>query len=82
MVREALSIAAGLLSAFLVYAACVVVSVTASILNGEGIACRDAECGAVADFVNATAPWLMIAVVTLAVGVGVVVGRRLWPNNA
>lgn len=77
----ALSIVAALLSTLLVYAAFVFASVTASMFNGEGIACRDAECGAVADLLESTSPWLLIAVVILAVAAGLAVGRMVCPRR-
>lgn len=79
MGRKIAAVVAGVASAFLLYAVFVVAAVAAAIVNGEGIGCRDAECGAVSNFLDDVSPWLPIAVALLAVGVGLFIARRLWP---
>jgi len=65
------------LTTVLVYSLFVLATVAAVSFNGEGIACRDAECGAVSKWLGEAAPWPMIAAIVISVASGAAVAAVL-----
>jgi len=59
-----------------VYGIAVLMAAGLAIANGEGLSCRDAECGEVSDWLNSARPLPMIIAMALALIAGVVMARR------
>lgn len=72
-VRAAVSF---VLTAVVVYGALLAAAVGLAIANGEGLSCRDAECGAVSNWLNDAYPLSLIAAIAVSVMAGAVVASR------
>ena len=59
-----------------VYGTAVLVAAGLAMANGEALSCRDAECGAISNWLNDAYPVPMIAAITVAVIAGVMTARR------
>jgi len=59
-----------------VYGIAVLIVAALAMANGEGLSCRDAECGAISNWLSGAYPFPMIAAIAVAVIAGVMVARR------
>ncbi len=64
------------LTAVVVYGALIAITLGLAMAAGEGVSCRDAECGAVSNWLSNAYPLPMIASVALSVIAGAWVTRR------
>ncbi|HEV2058692.1 MAG TPA: hypothetical protein VGR11_05000 [Solirubrobacteraceae bacterium] len=63
-----------------VYGIAVLIAAGWAMANGEGLSCRDAECGAISNWLNGAYPIPMIVAIVVALIAGVMVARRHTRN--
>lgn len=59
-----------------VYGIAVLITAGLAMANGEGLSCRDAECGAISNWLNGAQPLPMIVAIAVAIIAGVMMARR------
>ncbi len=64
------------LTALLVDGALIAIAALAAMANGEGLSCRDAECGAVSNWFSDAYPFPMIVAIGVSVIAGALMARR------
>ncbi len=64
------------LTAIVVYGALIAIVALAAMANGEGLSCRDAECGNVSNWSSHAYPFPMIVAIALSVIAGALMARR------
>lgn len=64
------------LTALIVYGALIAIVALAAMANGEGLSCRDAECGAVSNWFSDAYPFPMIVAIAISVTAGAFMARR------
>jgi hypothetical protein len=64
------------LTALIVYGALIAIVALVAMANGEGLSCRDAECGAVSNWFSDAYPFPMIVSIAVSVIAGALMARR------
>lgn len=64
------------MTALVVYGALIAIVTLVAMANGDGLSCRDAECGAVSNWFSDAYPFPMIASIAVSVIAGAVMARR------